>query len=586
MKSQTLVILFIASCAMLCVQTVEGHPKKLDRLDRLETTYDDALVEENPDYTYAESDTFEETDGHVDDSDDDDDDEMEIFEDSVKGKIEEALAKTKKQSRKTMKLAKKHRTRITLALAVFAFRREIRKTIIHVVTKEIIDPKTGKLRVSTTSILKVLLFVDFMRRLQGGGLGNTTSSFHTLVAIGETNPIMGVFFSKFLRVPTFNPAYIPPVTQHYTFERINERYIKDGMALHKAIHSRHEGFKWPAADPAITRAVSQKGISSAPTESNETVIIMDLTKLGTTISNMEQVRDEVSFLLSQYRSAAMMDDGSTNEASSTAEYNTIPELEIVVLLESPGGSAADYGLAAQQLMRLRNEPGIKLTICVDKVAASGGYMLACTASPGQLLAAPFAVVGSIGVVGQLVNVQSLLEGWGISPLVFRGGKDKAPLGLIGEVTQGGKDKVQSMIDDVHRAFKKHVVTARPVLEKTIAKIGSGDIWIGSDALDLDLVDRITTSDEYISEKMTEGAQILRLVKHQRARGFLFGRRGDEPRFETHQGLSIRDVATNALTKAAHFMGVSNAVSVMPQATDSSSALRFVASRVESPKAHI
>ncbi|EEC48617.1 predicted protein, partial [Phaeodactylum tricornutum CCAP 1055/1] len=101
---------------------------------------------------------------------------------------------------------------------------------------------------------------------------------------------------------------------------------------------------------------------------------------------------------------------------------------------------------AQQLVRLRNEPGLTVTIVVDKVAASGGYMIACTASPGRLFAAPFAVVGSIGVIGQTFNIHKTLEGWGVRPLVFRGGRDKAPVGLVGEVTEEGLAKVQDMVD--------------------------------------------------------------------------------------------------------------------------------------------
>lgn len=111
------------------------------------------------------------------------------------------------------------------------------------------------------------------------------------------------------------------------------------------------------------------------------------------------------------------------------------ELEIIILLESPGGSAADYGLGASHIKRLRTEPGIKVTICVDKVAASGGYMMACMATPGQLYCAPFAAIGSIGVIGQTLNIHNTLQNWGVKPLVFRGGKDKAPIGLVGEITK-------------------------------------------------------------------------------------------------------------------------------------------------------
>ena len=171
---------------------------------------------------------------------------------------------------------------------------------------------------------------------------------------------------------------------------------------------------------------------------------------------------------------------------------------------------------ASHLRRLRMA-GITVTVCVDKVAASGGYMIACTSTPGRLYAAPFAVLGSIGVIGQSVNIHKLLEGWGITPLVFRGGKDKAPVGLIGEVTRAGMNKVQIMVDDTHRAFKRHVAESRPIIASRIEEIATGDIWLGYDALGLGLIDRVVTSDEYLGERIRNGARILKLLKIMRGR---------------------------------------------------------------------
>jgi signal peptide peptidase SppA len=508
----------------------------------------DAMIEENPDYVEPDSDDDSE------DSSDDDEEELDFADaDSAKATIETALALSKKQYKKYLKIAKKNRTKITISLAVFAFRQEIRKFLFHLVTHEIMDPKTGKLRVSPTSILKLMLFVDFMRRLQSGRSASQPS-FQALAELGQSNPLMGILFSRVLRVPMFNPAFLPPISQHYTFERINERYVKDGMALHKAIHAKHDGFKWPTADRAITRAMMAGSQLSDIPSSNETVVVLDMTGLDTTVTKMEQIRDEVSFLLSQYRAAAMKE--ATDLNATVAEEETSPSpLEIVVLLESPGGSAADYGLAAQQLLRLRNEPGITLTICVDKVAASGGYMMACTASPGQLFAAPFAVVGSIGVIGQIVNINKLLEGWGFSPLVFRGGKDKAPLGLIGEITQEGKDKTQAMVDITHEAFQQHVADARPVLKKSMKKVGTGDIFIGKGALNAGLIDKITTSDEYISAKVAEGARVLKLLKNRKAR-FPFAANFDnyDTTLEGRHSLSLSNVLWGAWRSTASYLG--------------------------------
>eukprot|EP00526_Cylindrotheca_closterium_P012258 CAMPEP_0113602448 /NCGR_PEP_ID=MMETSP0017_2-20120614/761_1 /TAXON_ID=2856 /ORGANISM="Cylindrotheca closterium" /LENGTH=463 /DNA_ID=CAMNT_0000510795 /DNA_START=1 /DNA_END=1392 /DNA_ORIENTATION=+ /assembly_acc=CAM_ASM_000147 len=397
---------------------------------------------------------------------------------------------------------------ITLALAVFAFRREIVYAILHFLNKLFINSRTGKLTLSPTQILKLLLFVDLMRKLQNGGGKNKSdpNANPAIQTLGKMNPLVGSLIKGIL---TSNPAYIPPMYQHYTFERVNERYLKDGLALHKAIHSTHDGFKWPSSHPVLTHNVEGPTIKMGGEKSNETAIILDLTKLGPSPS--ETIRDQVSFVLSQYRQAAMKtkDNNSTN-------------IEIIAVLESPGGSAVDFGLAAQQLLRLRDEPGVLLTICVDRVAASGGYMLACTASPGRLFAAPFSVVGSIGVIGQVININELLERSGVTPIVFRGGKNKAPLGMIGKVTKHSMDKTQSMVDDTHRAFKQHVVDSRPILKDKIAKVGTGDVWLGSDAIGLDLIDGITTSDEYISEKVSNGVRVLKMLKCP-PRSLLFGR---------------------------------------------------------------
>lgn len=273
------------------------------------------------------------------------------------------------------------------------------------------------------------------------------------------------------------------------------------------------------------------------------------------VTSMDQIRDQVSFLLSQYRAPAMMMVEPDDNSTATP---TIGPLEVVVLLQSPGGSAADYGLAAEQSLRLRKEPGITLTICVDKVAASGGYMMACTASPGQLFAAPFAVLGSIGVLGQIVNAQKLLQGWGLEPMVFRGGKDKVPLGFLGEVTQEGKDKTQQMIDMTNEAFQQHVMNARPILKKHMKQVGTGNVFLGKAALDVGLMDKILTSDEYICQKVAEGARVLKLVRNRKAARFPhFGPNFDNLDTTQHQQpISIlQTMLSNAWKNTAEYLGI-------------------------------
>ena len=505
-----------------------------DVTTEIDTTSNGDVVEVNPDY---DPDAFDSDDDDGYDSDDEDDIVLVSHDGqpvSAKKSIAVALRRTRKRTRKAVKFAKKYRSEITLGLTVFAFRREIRDTLIHLTKKTFIDPRTGKVslkRLHPTSVLKLVLFVDFMRRLQGKSRAgpNDDQTRNALAMFGKTNPLLASIFNKVLHLPMYNPAFIPSIQQHYTFERINERYIKDGLALHKALHANQDSgvLKWPTSDISLSQPVSSKGnlteVSSS-SSTTDTVIILDLTKLDQSVTSMDQIRDQISFLLSQYRSVATtvgkssMDVTEQQNTTSNSEEEEPKTIEVICLVESPGGSAADYGLAAQQLLRLRNTPGIKLTVCVDKVAASGGYMLACTGE--TVLAAPFAVVGSIGVLGQIVNVHELLEGWGISPIVLRGGQDKAPLGVIGEVTSEGKAKVQSMIDDTHRAFQKHVLMARPMIK--ISKVGNGDVWLGQDALSLGLIDRIATSDEYISERIASGARVLRMLKCHKLR-FPFSR---------------------------------------------------------------
>jgi serine protease SohB len=169
--------------------------------------------------------------------------------------------------------------------------------------------------------------------------------------------------------------------------------------------------------------------------------------------------------------------------------------EIVVCLESPGGLVHGYGLAASQLARIRQK-NIPLTVCVDKVAASGGYMMACLGS--RILAAPFAVVGSIGVVAQLPNFHRLLRKHDIDFEVLTAGEYKRTLTVFGENTEAGRRKFQEELEDTHELFKDFVQQNRPQLD--IARVATGEHWYGQRAIELKLVDEIKTSDEYLAER--------------------------------------------------------------------------------------
>ena len=167
--------------------------------------------------------------------------------------------------------------------------------------------------------------------------------------------------------------------------------------------------------------------------------------------------------------------------------------EVVVRLESPGGMVHAYGLASSQLQRIKDR-GINLTVCVDKVAASGGYMMACVAN--KILAAPFAVLGSIGVVAQMPNFNRLLKKHDIDFELITAGEHKRTLTMLGENTDKGREKFVEEIEDIHLLFKEFVGQHRPALD--IEKVATGEHWFGQRAIDRGLVDELMTSDEYIA----------------------------------------------------------------------------------------
>lgn len=205
-------------------------------------------------------------------------------------------------------------------------------------------------------------------------------------------------------------------------------------------------------------------------KNNEKVYVLDFTG-DTAASAVESLREEVTLIL------------ATAEAGRD---------RVVLRLESPGGMVHGYGLAAAQLVRLR-EAGFHLTICVDKVAASGGYMMACIAN--QIISAPFAVVGSIGVVAQVPNFNRLLKEHNIDFELYTAGEYKRTVTMFGENTQEGKAKFEQELQQTHALFKHFVEKYRNQLN--VEQVATGEHWYGQDALDLKLVDELKTSDEYL-----------------------------------------------------------------------------------------
>ena len=179
--------------------------------------------------------------------------------------------------------------------------------------------------------------------------------------------------------------------------------------------------------------------------------------------------------------------------------------EVVVKIESPGGGVPHYGLAAAQLVRLR-ERKIKVTACIDRVAASGGYLMACVAD--SVVAAPFAIIGSIGVVAQVPNIHRLLKKHDVDVQEVTAGEFKRTVSLLGEVTEKGKKKLQEQLEDTHVLFKEFVRAYRPKLD--VDKVSTGEYWLGTRSLELGLVDKLGTSDDYLMER-TKDAQVFKVT---------------------------------------------------------------------------
>jgi serine protease SohB len=185
------------------------------------------------------------------------------------------------------------------------------------------------------------------------------------------------------------------------------------------------------------------------------------------------------------------------EVSAILDVATADD-EVIVRLENHGGVVHEHGLAASQLVRLRNA-GIPLHVCVDKVAASGGYLMACVAN--RIYAAPFAILGSIGVLAQIPNFHRLLDDHGVNFEQITAGKYKRTVTMFGENTDEDRAKLKEELEEVHRLFKGAVATYRPDLD--LENVATGEHWYGSQALELKLADELKTSDELLRELAAE-----------------------------------------------------------------------------------
>lgn len=189
-----------------------------------------------------------------------------------------------------------------------------------------------------------------------------------------------------------------------------------------------------------------------------------------------------------------------------------PKDEVFVRLESGGGMVHGYGLASSQLDRIRQHD-IPLTVSVDKVAASGGYMMACVAN--NIISAPFAIVGSIGVIAQVPNFNKLLKKNNVDFEQFTAGEFKRTVTMFGENTKKGREKFVEELEETHELFKTFVGEHRPSLD--ISKVATGEHWFGLKAKELGLVDTIQTSDDYL-QNASKAHKVI-AIKYVTKKGF-------------------------------------------------------------------
>lgn len=246
-----------------------------------------------------------------------------------------------------------------------------------------------------------------------------------------------------------------------------------------------------AEEKAQARSESRKAkakLGEVATDSKPRVWVLDF-KGSMDAHEVNSLREEITAVLAAFK----------------------PQDQVVLRLESPGGMVHGYGLAASQLQRLRDK-NIPLTVTVDKVAASGGYMMACVAD--KIVSAPFAIVGSIGVVAQMPNFNRFLKSKDIDIELHTAGQYKRTLTLLGENTEEGREKFREELNETHQLFKDFVKRMRPSLD--IEQVATGEHWYGQQAVEKGLVDEINTSDEVILSLM-EGREVVNVRYMQRKR---------------------------------------------------------------------
>lgn len=319
-----------------------------------------------------------------------------------------------------------------------------------------------------------------------------------MLVIGVGACLFGAFgfFRSILKSMAENPISIRDIFQsrgavshgpQITITNLNREY----ESLQKSLENALESEKMSDEDiaSAFIDALSSPEDHSFPEQGTEKAGLVETSEEETE----EEVKDRKRMFIFAYEGDVM---ASQNEdlANIVTAINSIYREgdEVVVNIESPGGTVPGYGFAASQLQRLKDK-GIHLTACVDKIAASGGYMLASVAD--KIVAAPFSIIGSIGVVAQMPNFHELLKKLGVNYNEYTAGEFKRTVTTMGEITPEKEDKFREQLEDVHSLFKTHIERHRPNID--IEKVSTGEYWHGVRAKELGLVDEIGTSDDYI-----------------------------------------------------------------------------------------
>ena len=248
-------------------------------------------------------------------------------------------------------------------------------------------------------------------------------------------------------------------------ENLNDKYKGLSDSLNKTVMEKDEWKKKQRSEKAIAKKNKKK-----KTRKPKAYILDFIGDIKA--SAVPSLREEVT---------AILDIAKRND-------------QIVLRLDNHGGVVHEHGLAASQLARIRQKK-IHLTVVVDKVAASGGYLMASVAN--KIYAAPFAILGSIGVIAQLPNFNRLLDNYGVDFEQITAGQYKRNVTMFGKNTDEDREKLKGQLEEIHELFKSSVNEYRPQLD--LEKVATGEHWYGSRALELGLIDEIKTSDELLIE---------------------------------------------------------------------------------------